>query len=310
MNKNLRAMIEGALTAAIYIMLLLLLLYTPLSIFSFVLIPTPFTIYAARNPWRYSILVGLLSLMVMIPFGLIWALPFLLYGCLVGFVLGYSFSKKHPAIQTGIFGFLATLVFFLLSLLFSALIFNVNLVDENVKMSEEMFRQSEMILGDSVQNALPPDFIEMFAAQMKDRFTALIIIYSFILAFLNYLIGYGLLKRLGYPVSSSPPLSELGFPKSVLFYYLAAIILSFIPTFIETAWIRITLYNILSVLEMVLLIQGVLFLFFIAKYKKVGKWLPILAVVLLFIPIFQYILRLLGIFDLGLNLRQKLSSRS
>lgn len=307
MNSTTRALVEGAITVAISVVLLLLMVYTPLGYFTFFVVPIPYMVYRARHTWQSMVTVGIVSLIVASLFMSILVSPLVFYAWTVGLVLGYSLSKKHSGLIT--FILTATTIFglFLFALFVSSAIFGINLIDEFVSLVDEIFQESSKILENALGGAYQP---LNYGEYVRLYFPSLLIINALFLGFVNYWIGYALYKRLGHHPRPFPALSELRFPRSVLYYYVILLVLTFIPAISTIDWLRVTLLNVFPIFDMILVIQGILFAFFIAKARNMGKALPVISIVLLFIPPFAYILKIIGVVDIALPLREKFTSRS
>ncbi|MEH7584161.1 DUF2232 domain-containing protein, partial [Priestia megaterium] len=108
-----------------------------------------------------------------------------------------------------------------------------------------------------------------------------------------------------------PPFREFKLPKSILWYYLIALILSF-PSFnIEQGtFMYVAIINIVMGLQMLVVLQGISFIFYFSHQKGYAKAIPIVVTILaLIIPIILQIVRILGIIDLGFNLRKQLDTK-
>lgn len=307
MNKNVRAMVEGAVTVALSVVLLFIMLYTPLGAFAFFVVPIPYIIYSARHNWKQSIGVGVISTIVAVMFLSVFITPLVLYGWVVGFVSGISFARKDSGVQTILIGSVTILALFLLALVVSIGLFQVNLVDEMIRFMDEIFAQTNQMMGqtfsDTFRGLNIADLIKLY-------FPSLLVINALFLGFINYWIGYGLHKRLGNKPRPFPPLAELRFPRSIIYYYLVAMGIALIPGLTEISWIKVSVLNILPVLDLILTVQGILFVFYVAKVRNMGRGLPILSIVLLFIPTVAYILKIIGLVDLAIDIRGKLTPRS
>lgn len=307
MNSTTRALIEGAITVAISVVLLLLMVYTPLGVFTFFVIPIPYMVYSARHTWQSMIVTGIISLLVASLFMTILVTPLVFYAWTVGFVLGISLKKKHSGLVTYLLTAATIFGLFLLALIVASAVFGVNLIDEFVTIVDEIFSQSNQML----QNALGEGYQQIDISEyIRLYFPSLLIINALFLGFVNYWIGYALYKRLGHQPRPFPPLEQLRFPRSILYYYVVLLILMFIPAFSTIDWLNATLLNVFPIFDYALIIQGILFAFFIAKARNLGKALPIISIVLLFIPPFAYILKIIGIVDIALPIREKFTSRS
>ncbi len=300
-------MIEGAITVALSIVILFLMIYTPLVIFVLFIVPIPYIVYSARYSWRSSVSVGLVSLLLTILFGLILMTPIVIYGWAVGLVLGISFARKDSGVQTILLGSVTILGLFLLALVITVALFQINPIDEIINLTDKMFQQSNQILSNYIGDATKGMNL---SEQLKLFFPSVLIINALFLGFVNYWIGYGLHKRLGNQPRPFPPFSELRFPKSIIYYYVVVLGLALLQGALKIDWLNVSVMNILPVLDLILTVQGILFVFYFAKQKKMGKGLPILSIVLLFIPTITYILKIIGIMDLALNIREKIASGS
>jgi uncharacterized protein YybS (DUF2232 family) len=96
-------------------------------------------------------------------------------------------------------------------------------------------------------------------------------------------------------------------PISIIWLYLIVVIASFF-NLDPDGMMFIGVQNALMILEILLAIQGFSFIFFFSHYKKWSKAIPILSIIitLLFPIILLYFVRILGIIDIGLNLRERL----
>ncbi|CCQ96454.1 conserved membrane hypothetical protein [[Clostridium] ultunense Esp] len=305
MRTNVKAIVEGALMAALFLLLLFLVLYTPLGTIGFIVLPLPFVLYTARNKVKNSLLLGFVAILLMIPFGLIALFPLTLYSWWIGLVLGWSFFKKNHPLLTLTYTFLATLLYLLLALLFASLLFKIDLVGELITLLKETMKETSVLMGDALQNQLPSGFMETFLQEFRLRFPALLILYSFFSAFIIQYISGKLFRRLGGETAPFPPFSELRFPRSILYYFLASLLLLLIPNLQEMGWLHLATVNIFTVLYLLITLEGLFFLFYYAKEKKLGRWLPVAGFVMLFLPPLDTILRVIGILDLGFPLRNK-----
>src|SRR5699024_1539658 len=102
---------EGALLAAVYIVLLLLTLFVPLFIMiGIFLLPIPFIIYTYRHSWQNGLLMFLVVLIVGALIATIASVPMTLFVGLGGIIIGYSMQQRVKAYETwarGTLGFIA-----------------------------------------------------------------------------------------------------------------------------------------------------------------------------------------------------------
>ena len=68
--------------------------------------------------------------------------------------------------------------------------------------------------------------------------------------------------------------------------------------------------NLSFILQMLMVLQGVAFVFYLTHVKGYPKAVPIIVIVLMFLlPFILYIVRILGIIDLGFDLRKRLGEK-
>ncbi|MEH6878471.1 DUF2232 domain-containing protein, partial [Priestia megaterium] len=96
-----------------------------------------------------------------------------------------------------------------------------------------------------------------------------------------------------------------------LWYYLIALILTFpMFNFEQGSFMYIVILNMLALLQMLVVLQGISFIFYFSYQKGYAKAIPIVVTILaLIIPIILQIVRILGIIDLGFNLRKQLDTK-
>lgn len=129
--------------------------------------------------------------------------------------------------------------------------------------------------------------------------------FSMTTAMLNHWFARRILSRIGTEVSAFPPLQEWKLPRSIVYYYVLAVVL-LIFTGGREGNFGMVLENIRMLLGFMLMIQGLSFVVFFLHHRK---WWKGLAVIFLFPPL-SFILSILGIIDLGFPMREKITHRS
>lgn len=304
---------EGAIILAIYAVLLFLFLYVPIFwiIVAFVL-ALPFTYFTAKYNWKDGLFFFIGALILTLIIGNIVALPVtLLYG-LTGVVFGLCIFQKRDRFIT----FSATTLTFLtctvLIYITAILLFEIDFIKETIEMSENAFRQSLSIMEQTGQDvSLFEETIPVIQQQLMTLIPSMFILASGIIVFLIQTISYQVLKRFGFTVPEAKPFRNLKLPRSIIWYYLLAVLISlFVPATAGT-FLYNALANILFILQFLFVLQGVSFLFFISFEKGIKKVWPIIGTVLVILsPLFNTLARLLGIIDIGFDLRQFVKKKS
>ncbi|MCR6112662.1 YybS family protein [Bacillus sp. A301a_S52] len=304
---------EGAISLGIYIGILLISLIVPLvGLVSFLFLPFPFIYFSYKYELRAGIVLGLVSFLILvIVFGPL-AVPLTLLFSVTGIVIGELFRRKEggfPVLLGGSLSFIASIVFIYIG---TVVFFNLNPIDE---LQQAMYEQTEImsdmlfIGGQSEEEALTEtvhDIIEEIGVIAP----FLMIIIGVGWALIIQLIAYGLLRKKGYPVTGFPPIREWGFPKSFIWYYLITYLFIIIGVSEGTAMYT-AIANLMPMLELIMVIQGFAFIFFYAYIKRINRVLPIFLVILgVVFPIFLHIVRILGIIDLGFDLRKRINPQN
>jgi uncharacterized protein YybS (DUF2232 family) len=308
-----REMMEGALISGVFLVLMFLTIYTPLGIATAFALPVPFTVFAARNGWRKSILVIVVSSLLTLIIGAFPSVISALFAGGLGTVMGSIYYLKKPAYISFVGGTLINLCFFLLSIVVSYYLFALNPITTLQEMLKQSFETSQSIIGkfgavDPKQTQMLTEMIDM----MGKMIPMLLIVGAAQFALINHWLSRKVLTRLGTEIPAFPPFRQWKWPKSILYYYILIMFASIlIGLYKVEGSIYLLLINVKPIFDIMMMIQGLSFLFFFTHEKGWGKMLPIMAIALIFIfQPFPLILSLLGIIDLGTNLRKRITSKS
>ncbi len=304
---------QGAVLLAVYTVLLLVVLNIPF--LGFILtffLPLPFLIFTYRFGGAASFLmfgVGcVLTVLVGTPLALIVPITF----GLTGMMMGYALQKKWPRMQL----LLSTTVIFLIAVVIqyatSIVFFEINIV-------EEMFTTVEDSMGQvsSILSATSPENAEAFEEQIAgtiDLFQQLIptllIISSFVMVLILQAINVPLARRMQVDAPRWSGFHDLSLPRSIIWYYLIILVLQFVVTDPSGVLYPIVL-NGLFLMQLLMFFQGLTFLHFYGKTKKWSKTILVLLTVAVFlIPLGFFVLMLLGIIDIGFDLRSRIQKKT
>lgn len=283
------------------LVLLLLSLITPLSFITISCIMIPALILYIRLENKAFVMFYTISLLLVLlitgSFS-VFIIPIALFFLLPVLVLGRFYRKKAPAgtaITAGIVCLLAQLLFVLVVLALWG-------VDINTALSN-FIRQNMNQVPASLQLGLSDEIISESIRMMVKRIPVYLIFISFYYIVITHWLGRKILNRLGEGIPGLRPIREWMLPKSLVWYYLAALIISFFVSSESESIVNMILINLIPLLMFTFSVQAVSFLFFIAHHKKWNKTLPITGIVmLLFLP---NILSLLGVFDVAFDLRTR-----
>ncbi|KAF0819248.1 MULTISPECIES: YybS family protein [unclassified Cytobacillus] len=309
---NVHKLTEGAVLLAIFAVLLLISLYLPvISVVSTFFLALPFIMFAAKNSrmMAMAFMTGgiLLSLIIGSIMGIFIALIF----GVTGTVIGICIRENKGRASSFIAGTLVFLAALLLQYAAAVALFDFNFIKKSIGMMEESLETSKGVLEGFGQNA--DKAIEQLTAGLKMLETltpSLFVMTSVISVFIIQLISFPIAKRFGIKIEGFKPFRELNLPKSILWYYLVTIIASFLFNPAEGSYWFMALVNVAFILQIFMVIQGLSLIFFFSHLKGWPKAVPVLAAVFTFLmPFLLYIVRILGIIDLGFDLRQRLGKK-
>lgn len=297
--------------AALFLALSMLLIFLPaVGVFLAVLLPFP----VAYITYKYELNAG-------IGFGLVvFFLLFLAAGVLTlflfflfivpGVVIGELYRRKYPAFGVFAGAALSTVSAVIILYLGAMLLLDVDLVGEfqdAMTESAEMSEQLLMIADGGSTDALEGvyDLID----EIPVIAPAMFIILGVSFAFLVQIVTGGIMRNRGYEVNRFPPLRNWYFSKSFIWYYLFMYIFILIDLDQGTPLYTVV-SNLRPILEIVMIIQGfaLIFYYFYHKGKSMALPLAIMIVTFLF-PLFLQFVRILGIIDLGFDLRKRMSDQ-
>lgn len=312
--KKTRMLTEGALMLAVFTILLLIFNYIPfLSLLSAIFLLLPFLLYSAKYSLKYSFLLLIGGIIVSGLVGTLLLIPVAIAYGTTGMVIGYCIQKKKSKSMM----FIAASIMFLLNTIaqyvISIVFFKIDVLKDSIKMVRTSIEKSMNILN-TVDKGSADQMMEMFNAVIDSVTTllpSLLVITSFLVVWILISINLPIAKRFQIEVPKWNSFRDLQLPKSVLWYYLITIILTIILKPTQGSFENTALVNLNFILQLLMLLQGFSFLYFYSYEKKWSKAVPVLIIIFSFLlfPL-QYIIRILGIMDLGFNLRQMINRKS
>ncbi len=303
-------MTEGAIFAAIYGLLAFMTVILPIlaSVLMWIL-PLPFIVYVVRNSWKPGLmLLVVASFVSFVIGGVILILSAVVFGT-SGIVVGELIRRKKTAFTVLLGGSLAYIANFMLFFILSIVVFDLH----PIKVIQDIMMESVnagkgMLLAIGQDPSAQLDQLVEFIERLIYLAPALIISTAVFYALFTQLISYAILKRIGVKFEGFKPFRDWTFPKSFLWYYLIASIFILIGLE-EGTTLFIVMWNLFPLLEIAMTIQGLAVVFFYCHAKGLNKSIPIILVIVSIIaPFLLYIYRILGIIDLGFELRKRIKN--
>ncbi|KLA28348.1 hypothetical protein B4077_5546 [Bacillus cereus] len=310
MMKNTKFITEGAALLAIYAMLLLISMYVPIlgTVVTFAL-PLPFILLTIRYRLSNAFVIFTAALFITVivsqPMNLVKTTMF----GLIGIVLGYMYKKQKKPVEILMAGTLAYLIGIMLIYVASIKFFNIDLMKQMQNMLNESMAQSEKIVT-AAGMPISKEQKELFAQfndVLQTLFPSLLVMVSVCFSWITVMISGSVLRKLKHDVIPWPKFKDIQLPKSIVWYYVIFILLS---TFIKvepTSYLHMVFSNLYVIFALLLVLQGLTFIAFLAHSKGFTKGIPIISfIVCMFIPMLFPLVTILGIIDLGISLRSKI----
>lgn len=308
--KNTKFITEGAALLAIYAMLLLISMYVPiLGIVVKFALPLPFILLTIRYRLSNAFVIFTAALFITVivsqPMNLVKTTMF----GLIGIVLGYMYKKQKKPVEILMAGTLAYLIGIMLIYVASIKFFNIDLMKQMQNMLNESMAQSEKIVT-AAGMPISKEQKELFAQfndVLQTLFPSLLVMVSVCFSWITVMISGSVLRTLKHDVIPWPKFKDIQLPKSIVWYYVIFILLS---TFIKvepTSYLHMVFSNLYVIFALLLVLQGLTFIAFLAHSKGFTKGIPIISfIVCMFIPMLFPLVTILGIIDLGISLRSKI----
>ncbi|AAT63019.1 hypothetical protein BK742_20820 [Bacillus thuringiensis serovar pingluonsis] len=310
MMKNTKFITEGAALLAIYAMLLLISMYVPIlgAVVTFAL-PLPFILLTIRYKLSSAFVIFTAALFITVivsqPMNLVKTTMF----GLIGIVLGYMYKKQKKPVEILMAGTLAYLIGIMLIYVASIKFFNIDLMKQMQNMFNESMTQSEKIVtaaGMPISKEQKELFVQMNDI-LQTVFPSILVMVSVCLSWITVIISGSALRKLKHDVIPWPKFKDIQLPKSIVWYYVIFILLS---TFIKvepTSYLHMVFSNLYVIFALLLVLQGLTFIAFLAHSKGFTKGVPIISfIACMFIPMLFPLVTILGIIDLGISLRSKI----
>ncbi len=240
----------------------------------------------------------------------ILAIPLMISFSIGGIVIGELYRRKKHAFAVLLGGSLSFIGALLVNFVGSILILDIDPVQEFQNILTESVEMSEDILGTlDLQDDQALDAANALIDQIAYTAPSLFIIIGVGFAFVVQWLASLYMRNKKYEISLFPPFRTWVFPKAFIWYYLLTYI--FIMVGVEEGTALFTVVaNLRPVLEIVMIIQGLSFIYFFFHHKKLHIILPIVLTIFIFVlPIFLPIVRVLGIIDIGFDLRKRLNTK-
>jgi uncharacterized protein YybS (DUF2232 family) len=308
--KNTYVLTEGAIQLAIFVVLFFVSLNVPLiGVIAALFLPLPFIVFSVRHGYRNGLLLLFASLVLSLFIGSVFSVPVVLTFGISGIVIGSLLPKMKNRYIILLAGTISFLIGIVIDYVISIIFLQFDVIKETLSLLHDAFHHS-LKLMESMGQLPPKEMIERFNQGIEligYIIPTFFVVSAFVLSYLTIIISIPILKRLKIEVGIWPPFRDIVFPKSFLWYYLIVIIATFLPIEKGT-FLYIAVLNIYYLLQMIMVVQGFSFIYYLGYQKGVSKVLiNTFTIIALMIPFLLYIIGILGIIDLGFELRKHMN---
>ncbi|HLS07766.1 YybS family protein [Lentibacillus sp.] len=308
-----RQLTEGALLTAVFMILMLIAAFVPvITLIATFLLPVPFILFASRYDWKPSIVMLIAASILSSLLTTIFSLPLPILMGLGGIMVGSAIYRKLSAYETLARGTIGFVIGFVFIFIFSQYVFQVNLVSEMNDLIQQSITMSQDVMNQFGVDELTEDQMNMLTEQfgmLTELLPAFIAIAGLLLAFVSQWVSYKVINRKDHKQLQFPPFRMLRLPVSLIWIYFFALVMTFFGLDPE-GLVFMAVNNVLMLTGILMTLQGFSFIFYYAYVKQTSKALPIASTILtILMPfIFLYLVRLLGIIDIGFSLRDRISN--
>jgi uncharacterized protein YybS (DUF2232 family) len=305
-----RGLVEGAIFAAIIVMITVASNYIPFLVIFMFFIPVPIIILGERQGMKISIIASAGSAILIGIF--LWPLNGVIFGILlllVGVSMGYMYYKESNAlkkISVGFIGFLCVIIAVIVSFQFlMGIDFTTYLMDMfKVSMDEAYQIYQGVGFFDANQLAMmkesADDQIQAIALGIPSAF----LLFPLVCTVINVLICDSILSHLGYSIKKLKPLKDWVIPPSLKYFLMLLILGSFMINIFGIEEIpEIYRFTIMNFVYLIFGIMGFSLIFDYLDYKKVKNKGVKVFVIILGLLMFSLV-TMMGIAEVFLGVRR------
>lgn len=304
---------EGVLLGAIYGLLLFVTVMVPgMELVTLFLLPIPFVIYASHHGYKASLILGGFVIPLALLLIFVISLPLTILSVLGGTMIGEAIYKKRNAYETWAFGTVGVTIGLLALFLMIQLVAQINIVDQYQVMVQESIATTESMVA-SLGIELSSEDIALIKEEMLKITTLLpsiLVICALGIAFVAQWVSYKVLNLREDRKLKFPPFKFFLLPKSVVWIYFFAILFAWFELD-PTSSLAAGVINVTNLVGLLLTLQGLSFVLFYSYKKKLNIAIPILIILVsvIILPAGLYMLRILGIIDIGFGLRERFENK-
>lgn len=304
---------DGLILGVIFVAILLVTIYLPaVELITMFVLPIPIIIYTTRHGWKAAAVLGIITILTTLLFTiyvLIASLPLTLIAVLAGMLIGQAIrSHRHPY-EVWLQGTIGFTVGFLILFVLIERLAGISFATEYQLLISESLDSSRAML-ESMGVPVSTEDLNLIEHQMLillDIIPSILTIMAAVMAFVTQWLSYKFLSRWQDRQYRFPAFRLFMLPKQMIWLYFIVMILSWIDLSSQPTIAAIIL-NLSIIMSIIFALQGLSFVFYYMHKKRQPIFVAILITIfsLIFLPIGLYLLPILGIIDIGFQMRKRL----
>lgn len=282
-------------------LLLALGLFSPFAMLSILglMIPT-LMLWMTLSPRQFTI-IYLMTVLIVTLFlnglGMAILLLVTLFFLFPAMAMGRMYQKANSAraaVTAGVFVFIGEMVLMIVLLSFMKL----NVFELTKQWVWDGYKSLPAFWTQDVTDEMLTSVANLASAMIPTSMIAI----AFFLTVIAHWTVKTLLKWQKVQLPSFSPVREWMLPKSLVWYYMGAMMLNLFFEFEQNSLFYLILVNMIPILAFAFAVQAIAFLFFIAYKKQWNAALPVIGIITF--PLMSPYLSILGVFDVAFGLRK------
>ncbi len=280
MNKDTKTLTEGAVLAALTVLISTLYLYLPLPLL--VAIPVPLLVLTYRHGIGSAIPVAFVAALLAGLFShLVQGVVLVLSMGALGLALGEGLRQGFGPIRTLFWGTLVMTIVSVATFFITLWITGINSLETMVKSITESFTMvTELYQNMGLNTEAMPMSAEQFGQMVRLIFPATMVVSSATIACLSYWLGGMVLGKLGSPIARLPKLAAWIFPRWLGFGTLGLMLALLAPV---PPWLNVIITNLYYIGFLLLALEGLALAWHLISKLTVGKVVKVVLLVFLFL---------------------------
>ncbi|MDP4088174.1 MAG: YybS family protein [Bacillota bacterium] len=211
-RNNARPVVEAGMLSALIIVMVILVQFVPLlGLIGFLVLPIPVAVLYIRHNFKLAVTSVVASILIScVVIGVAGGISYGIQYGFVGMALGYCFKKGIKESKSLLILTIFSLLGVLLTVVLYFLITNKNIMIETLSMFSDTLKQTLQQYGNVGGTQVSTDLLASFSLQsLIALIPGILVVSSFLLAFINFIVTRSILKRLGFEVVELVPFERV-----------------------------------------------------------------------------------------------------